>query len=474
MLRLALPAGDLRRPLADALTRAGLQIAGYGEGSRSYRLSLDGKDGVTVRVFREKDIPIQIALGNYDVGVCGLAWVEEFLARFPREAVVKLGDLGVGGTRLFVAAAAGSFEALPDVSSWRGVRIAAEYANLAEQFAMAARLPGYRIIPVSGAGEAYPPEDADLALIAAGSEQELRRLGLAPLWRLLEGSAWLIANRESLRAKDLSPVLGPLSPESGSPRLDLPSVASEPRRQAVRGRQERDTLRLALPDGHQQPHAVETLRAASLPIEGYGPGGDRRPKAGIEGLEVKVIRPQDMPQMVAAGSFDLALTGRDCFLDHVYRFPSSPVEITLDLGRAAFDMCAVVSVDLPANTLEEAVRIWETQGRTRLRLASEFVNIADQYARSNHFRRYQLVPTAGASEGFVPEDADLLIEGTETGQTLAENGLKAIDVLFRSTTCVIARKGERISGRRGQLLSQVLERLRRGAAEPSATIEAKG
>ena len=67
--------------------------------------------------------------------------------------------------------------------------------------------------------------------------------------------------------------------------------------------------------------------------------------------------------------------------------------------------------------------------------------IADHYARSRHFWRYRVIPTAGASEGFVPEDAELLIEGTETGRTLVENQLKAIDVIFRSTTCVIVRKG---------------------------------
>ena len=33
----------------------------------------------------------------------------------------------------------------------------------------------------------------------------------------------------------------------------------------------------------------------------------------------------------------------------------------------------------------------------------------------------------GASEGFVPEDAEMLIEGTETGRTIAENNLKVID-----------------------------------------------
>ena len=74
-------------------------------------------------------------------------------------------------------------------------------------------------------------------------------------------------------------------------------------------------------------------------------------------------------------------------------------------------------------------------------MASEFAGTADYYARSRHIWRYQVMPIAGASEGFVPEDAELLIEGTETGKTLRENRLKPIDLLYRSTTCVIGRKG---------------------------------
>jgi ATP phosphoribosyltransferase len=102
-----------------------------------------------------------------------------------------------------------------------------------------------------------------------------------------------------------------------------------------------------------------------------------------------------------------------------------------------------------------------------VRIASEFVSIADHYARSRHFWRYRVVPTAGASEGFVPEDAELLIEGTETGRTLAENQLKAIDVLFRSTTCVIVGKGA-VHGERGELVKALLAKLARGAVAASA------
>ena len=78
------------------------------------------------------------------------------------------------------------------------------------------------------------------------------------------------------------------------------------------------------------------------------------------------------------------------------------------------------------------------------RIASEYVNIADKYARDNHLGHYRVIPTWGATEAFLPEDADLLIENTETGRTIARHNLKIIDTLFESTGCLI---GNKMSGR---------------------------
>jgi len=468
VLKVALPAGELRRPLAGLLEKAGVRVPGYAEGSRSYRLFLDGQ--AQARVFRERDIAVQIAMGQYHLGVCGAAWVEEFLARHPQEGVVKLGALPLPARSLFLVAAPQTAQALGDVARLPAPRIASEFPNLAEALALALRLPAYRIVPVWGGAEAYPPEDADLALSLAADEGEVRAKGLVPLMRILEGPPLLIAHREALKAREMSWLLAAFASlglrPAGALALPPPLVGARLRRPPAPP--PRDVLRVALPDGHQQPHVLAALQEAGLAFPGYAEG-DRRPRGPREGIEAKVIRPQDMTQMVALGAFDLAFSGRDCFLEHVYRFPSSPVALALDLGRGAFNMSAVVSADLPVESVEEALARWREEGRPFVRIASEFVAIADHYARRRHFWRYRVIPTAGASEGFVPEDAELLIEGTETGRTLAENRLKAIDVLFRSTTCVVVSR-RAPEGRRGELLRWLLSALRPVAVEASATI----
>jgi ATP phosphoribosyltransferase len=470
-LKLALPAGQLARPTDELLRQAGLIVRGYTDGSRSYRPRLEGREDVLLRVFREKDIPIQIALGNYDLGICGLAWLKELLIRYPSEAVVQLRPLPLEASSLYVAAASNSgLASLDDLAGVAGLRLVSEYPNLAEAFALSARLLAYRVFPLWGAAEAYPPEDADLAVVAASSEEEVQGQGLTPLYRLLVGAPWLIAHRRSLEGKDMSPVLAPLmtlaggrQPEAG---LELPSALAAPLRPPLAVERPPTAVRLAVPDGHQQASAAAILRAAGLSCQGYDKRGwVRRPRTSLEDLEVKVIRPHDMPQQVALGNFDLVISGRDCLMEHLLQFPGSPVEEVVDLGGGQFDLSAVVSEDLPAGSLAEAVELWRRQGLKAVRVASEFPAIADHYARQNHFWRYQVIPISGASEGFVPEDADLLIEGIQTGRTLAENNLKAIDRFLRSTTCLIASKRQPPPAK-AKLLSQLIERFRQAGSSP--------
>jgi ATP phosphoribosyltransferase len=462
MIRIALPTGDLRNDTARLLDASGAAIPEYASGSRSLRFEF-GDGGDIARVFREKDIPVQVALGNYDLGICSLEWIEELTQRFPRHDVVRLRALPFGVRGLWLATAGDRVQ--------QNVRIVSEYGNIAETIARRLRLPRYRVFPVSGAAEAYPPEDADIALVAAESAAAVEAYGLRPIACVLRTSAWLIGNRRSLASKDLSSLLPRLlrtgaakkdAPTTDGLTLDVPGVNL---RFDDDAQPTRKTLRLALPDGHAQAHTIAGLQAAGIRVFGYEEGTIvRRPQIDVDGVEVKVIRPQDMPQQVALGQFDLAITGRDVLFDHVVEFPSSPVEEIIDLRRSRYSLAVIVK-DVAADTVDGALREWRTRSGRPIRLASEFPHIADHFARERHFGRYSVIPIAGASEGFVPDDAEILIEGIETGSSVRANKLTVLERFFESTNCVIANK-QRPTGQLAPIFEALVERLRAGAAEP--------
>ncbi len=472
-IKIALPKGRLLANTAALLQRADWGLEGYHEGARNYRLKSQRFPNLLVKIFHERDIPIQVAVGNYDLGICGLDWVEELRVKYSSSALVKVRTLGYGNGSLYMANSRSEptltmekLQAEKDI-----IRIASEYPNLAESFALNWRLRRFSIFPLWGTAEAYPPESADLALVSGRTDEELLDYDLVPVSDILSFSAFMIANKDSWERKDLSEVLASLdnklsTTEKRPATARIPRMAKTPA-QPTSGKASKQTVLLALPDGHQQAPTKQLLTKANIQIDDYPSAeGNRRPTSSLKGVVIKVIRPQDMPLQVANGNFDLAITGRDWLREHLYQFPSSPVTELLELEFGKVRIVVVASQDLPANdvyTLRQLI----AERKEPFRVASEYVNIADKYARDNHLGMYKIVPTWGASEAFLPEDADLLIENTETGRTIARHNLKIIDTLFESTACLIGVKGGIFTSVKSKRIKSIIEALQTAVEDNS-------
>ncbi len=441
-IKLALPKGRLLDETAALLDTAGWGLSGYHQAARSYRPKSTKFPDLLIKVFHEKDIPIQVAVGNYDLGICGLDWVEELLVRYPTSAVLKIKELGHGRSTLYMTASksGGTYKAGQVPAKQGTIRIASEYPNLAEAFAVEWRLRRFSVFPVWGAAEVYPPESADLASISVEAEEELDGYGLVPVSKIFTSTAFLIANRNSWESKDMGKILASICDNLGAGESRFPSAGRVKMLPGI-GQQgieltAQDAVWLALPDGHQQQPTLKLLTKAGIQVNDYTLPGNRRPTTNLIGVKIKVIRPQDMPLQVANGNFDLAITGRDWLMEHLYQFPPSPVTELLDLRFGKVKIVAVVTNGAAVED-SDGLRQLSRDHPIPLRVASEYVNIADNYARDHHLGWYRVVPTWGASEGFLPEDADLLIENTQTGRTLSRHNLKIVDTLFESTACLI-------------------------------------
>jgi len=478
-IKLALPKGRFLSPTASLLAEIDLGFQDYNDKTKQYRLRSARFPGLSAKILQEKDISIQVAVGNYDLGICGLDWIEEFLVKYPAGALVKISSLNYGeGSIHVVASAEAGIANLDELSDGRNdYRIVSEYPNLAEAFALNLRMRRFRIFPVWGAAEAYPPENADLAVLWGKSGAAIATQGLIPLKRLLPVTAFLIANRESLENKDLSQVLMCFSSKLTA---DLPAKAwqagpqtsienefdSSGELKGPRPLWQAKEINLALPDGHQQAPTSQFLKRAGLALQGYSEEVvSRRPSADLDWLGIKVIRPQDMPLQVANANFDLAITGEDWLREHLYRFPSSPVKKLFALGFGAVKIVAAVSQEMPVADIDELRSLVQSSPDVigaPLKVASEYIDIADRYLRDNHVNPYKLIPTWGASEAFLPEDADMLIDNVQTGKTLEQHKLKIIDVLFRSSACLIANKGSLASSDKKEKMEFLTQKLRAG------------
>jgi len=466
-IKLALPKGRFLSPTASLLAEIDLGFQDYSDRTKQYRLRSVRFPGLAAKILQEKDISIQVAVGNYDLGICGLDWIEELLVKYPAGALVKISSLNYGeGSIHAVASTEAGITGIDKLSARRNdCRIVSEYPNLAEAFALNLRMRRFRIFPVWGAAEAYPPENADLAVLWGKSGADIAAQGLIPLKRLLPVTAFLIANRESLENKDLSQILTCFSSKlNAEPQTSIDNgfdVSEELK--VSRTWWQTKEINLALPDGHQQAPTAQFLKQTGLPIQGYSDElMNRRPSTDLDWLGIKVIRPQDMPLQVANSNFDLAITGEDWLREHLYRFPSSPVKKLFALGFGAVKIVAAVSQEMPVTNIDEVRALVQSSKLAPLKVTSEYINIADKYLRDNHINPYRLIPTWGASEAFLPEDADMLIDNVQTGKTLEHHKLKIIDVLFRSSACLIANRYSLASSDKKEKMEFLRQKLRAG------------
>jgi ATP phosphoribosyltransferase len=105
------------------------------------------------------------------------------------------------------------------------------------------------------------------------------------------------------------------------------------------------------------------------------------------------------------------------------------VEEILDLG---FDRVRIVAA-IPAGLEEEELK------KQRIVAATEYVNLAEKWLKKSGYQ-FRILRTYGATEVFPPDDADMIIDNTASGQTLKDNGLRIVATLLESSTRFVASR----------------------------------
>jgi ATP phosphoribosyltransferase len=183
-----------------------------------------------------------------------------------------------------------------------------------------------------------------------------------------------------------------------------------------------NTLTMILPKGRIQDRVMGLLNRAGLQFR----LDDRsyRPVCSDPGIQVKLLKPQNIPTLVSLGRHDCGFTGWDWVCEQ-----QATVTELMDLG---FDPVRIISA-VPEGTDLAAI---QASGRPIV-VASEYPHLSSQYIQQQGLNAV-LIKTYGATEALPPEDADMIIDNTSTGSTLKLNRLAIRDELMRSTTRFIA------------------------------------
>lgn len=219
-VKFAIPKGSLEEATFRLLEKSWTKV---NRKNRTYRVFLDDPE-IIVKMLRPQEIPTLVSEGLYDVGITGKDWVGETNAN-----VDPILDLEYGKIKLVIA--------FPDSYRYKDLdsmiadyakkkktlRISSEYLTTASKYIKQSKsykkyynkkdplivTPWLRLgnndkvqIHLSfGATEAKPPEDVDAIMDVTETGTTLRQNKLKITETVLESTAHLIANKESLQDK---------------------------------------------------------------------------------------------------------------------------------------------------------------------------------------------------------------------------------------------------------------------------------
>jgi ATP phosphoribosyltransferase len=181
------------------------------------------------------------------------------------------------------------------------------------------------------------------------------------------------------------------------------------------------TVQLALPKGRMKDGVLELLQDAGIRVRMSSRG--YRPTISLPTYQTNNLKPQSIVEMLALGSRDVGFAGADW----VAELDANVVEL-LDTGLDQVRIVAAAPVDVLENGALPT---------TKLRVASELEQLTKKWIEKQGLNA-TFLRSYGATEVFPPEDADLIVDITATGDTLRANKLTIVDELMTSSTRLYA------------------------------------
>jgi len=208
-------------------------------------------------------------------------------------------------------------------------------------------------------------------------------------------------------------------------------------------------LTIALTKGRILKQTLPLLQAAGLaPVEDIASSRKLIFNTEHANVRVVILRGSDVPTYVRHGAADIGVVGKDMLLE----FGAQGLYEPLDLGIAP---CRLMTAGFPGRE----------NTRTRIRVASKFVNIARRHYSSKGIQA-DIIKLYGAMELAPLMDlADEIVDIVDTGNTLRANGMSPLEHIADISTRLVVNKAAMRT--RHDAIQEVIEALAR-TVDPAA------
>ena len=205
---------------------------------------------------------------------------------------------------------------------------------------------------------------------------------------------------------------------------------------------------LAVPSkGRLQENAEAFFTRAGLSLaKPRGARDYRGTMMGYDNVEIAYLSASEIAAQLASGAVHLGITGEDLVRENIANADKRVLLIDpLGFGHANV-VVAVPQAWIDVRTmadLDDVTTGFREQHNRRMRVATKYINLTRNFFAAHDVVDYRIVESAGATEGApATGTAEMIVDITTTGATLAANGLKVLDdgVILKSQANLVASR----------------------------------
>jgi ATP phosphoribosyltransferase len=218
--------------------------------------------------------------------------------------------------------------------------------------------------------------------------------------------------------------------------------------------------------GRLQENAESFFARAGLDL--VKPRGARDYRGSIADLPavgVAYLSASEIVEALAQGAVHFGLTGEDLVRELIAEADRHVVFID-DLGFGHANVVVAVPqawIDVRSMAdLDDVATAFRLKHDRKMRVATKYVNLTRSFFAAHGIADYRIVESSGATEGApAAGSAELIVDITTTGATLAANALKVVDdgIILRSQANLVAARAANWSAAERATARIVLDRI---------------
>jgi len=187
--------------------------------------------------------------------------------------------------------------------------------------------------------------------------------------------------------------------------------------------------------------------------------------AEMPAVEVAYLSASEIAAALAQGAVHFGVTGEDLLRETIADVEARVVLID-GLGFGFANVVVAVPqawIDVRSIAdLDDVATAFRLRHDRKMRVATKYVNLTRNFFAANGIVDYRIVESSGATEGApAAGSAELIVDITTTGTTLAANGLKVVEdgVILRSQANLVASRSAAWGAAEHETARLVLDRI---------------